>query len=41
VAEGRVSWIDGSHLFPFERPKETTAEVLKWLKVLAEAPATA
>jgi pimeloyl-ACP methyl ester carboxylesterase len=41
VAEGRVSWIDGSHLFPFERPKETTTEVLKWLKVLAEAPATA
>ncbi|HEX3141512.1 MAG TPA: alpha/beta hydrolase [Rhizobacter sp.] len=41
VAEGRVSWIDGSHLFPFERPRETTDEVLKWLKVLAEAPATA
>jgi pimeloyl-ACP methyl ester carboxylesterase len=40
VAEGRVSWIEGSHLFPFERPKETTAEVLKWLKVLAEAAAT-
>ncbi|MBX3619049.1 MAG: alpha/beta hydrolase [Rhizobacter sp.] len=36
LAEGRVSWIEGSHLFPFERPAETSAEVLRWLKVLAE-----
>jgi pimeloyl-ACP methyl ester carboxylesterase len=41
VAQGRVSWIEGSHLFPFERPTETSSEVLQWLKVLAEAPATA
>jgi pimeloyl-ACP methyl ester carboxylesterase len=40
VAEGRVSWIEGSHLFPFERPTETAAEVIKWLKALAEVPAT-
>jgi pimeloyl-ACP methyl ester carboxylesterase len=41
VAQGRISWIEGSHLFPFERPQETSAEVLKWLKVLAEAPVAA
>lgn len=39
LAHGRVSWIDGTHLFPFERPAETAAEVLRWLKVLAELPA--
>lgn len=36
LAHGRVSWIEGSHLFPFERPDDTSAEVLHWLKVLAE-----
>ncbi|HEY0819987.1 MAG TPA: alpha/beta hydrolase, partial [Rhizobacter sp.] len=36
LANGRVSWIEGEHLFPFERPDETSAEVLRWLKVLAE-----
>ncbi|MCR5882819.1 alpha/beta hydrolase [Rhizobacter sp. J219] len=36
LAHGRVSWIEGSHLFPFERPEDTSAEVLRWLKVLAE-----
>lgn len=41
LAQGRVSWIDGTHLFPFERPQETSAEVLRWLKVLAEQAATA
>lgn len=40
VAQGRVSWVEGSHLFPFERPMETAAEVIKWLKALAEVPAT-
>jgi pimeloyl-ACP methyl ester carboxylesterase len=39
LARGRVSWIEGSHLFPFERPDEASAEVLRWLKVLAEQPA--
>lgn len=37
LAAGRVSWIEGSHLFPLERPQETAAEVLRWLKVLAKA----
>jgi len=41
VSEGRISWIEGSHLFPFEQPKQTSAEVLRWLKTLAEVPATA
>ena len=40
VAQGRVSWVEGSHLVPFERPMETAAEVIKWLKALAEVPAT-
>ncbi|CAN7407929.1 alpha/beta fold hydrolase [Rhizobacter sp. LjRoot28] len=38
IAHGRVSWIDGTHLYPFERPDETSAEVLRWLS-LFEAPA--
>ena len=41
VAAGRVSWVEGSHLFPFERPAETTAEVFRWLKALAQEPAAA
>ena len=28
----RLSWIQGSHLYPFERPAETVAEVLAWLR---------
>lgn len=35
LAQGRVSWIEGGHLFPFERPDETSAEVVRWLEVLA------
>jgi pimeloyl-ACP methyl ester carboxylesterase len=41
LTDGRVSWIEGSHLFPFERPEETSAEVLRWLSVLAREPALA
>jgi pimeloyl-ACP methyl ester carboxylesterase len=26
-----ISWIDGTHLYPFEHPQATVAEVLKWL----------
>jgi pimeloyl-ACP methyl ester carboxylesterase len=36
LTDGRVSWITGSHLFPFEQPAATAAEVLRWLAVLAE-----
>jgi pimeloyl-ACP methyl ester carboxylesterase len=31
LAQGRVSSIEGSHLFPFERPAQTAAEVLRWI----------
>lgn len=34
VAQGRISWLDGSHLFPFERPAETVREVLDWMQRL-------
>ena len=27
----RISWIDGSHLYPLEHPQATVAEVLRWL----------
>jgi pimeloyl-ACP methyl ester carboxylesterase len=27
----RLSWISGTHLYPFEHPEITVAEVLKWL----------
>lgn len=40
ITARRISWLEGSHLFPFERPKETAAEVLQWLTALAELPAT-
>jgi len=28
----RISWIEGSHLYPFEQPKVTASEVLQWLQ---------
>ncbi|MBC7956425.1 MAG: alpha/beta hydrolase [Cytophagales bacterium] len=40
ITEGRISWVEGSHLFPFERPAETATEALKWLKALAALHAT-
>ena len=27
----RLSWVEGSHLFPMERPAEAAAQVLRWL----------
>ena len=44
VVGPRLSWIEGSHLYPFERPAETVAEVLRWLALFeadADAPAAA
>lgn len=38
VAQGRLSWIEGSHLFPFERPEETVREVLRWMEQLDAVP---
>ena len=26
-----LSWVTGSHLYPFERPEHTSEEVLRWL----------
>lgn len=37
LTHGRVSWIKGSHLFPFEKPTETASEVLRWLALFASA----
>jgi hypothetical protein len=34
ITQGRISWIEGSHLFPFERPAETVREVLDWMQRL-------
>ena len=28
----QTRWIDGSHLFPFEHPNETAAEVIRWIE---------
>ncbi|MFT3858306.1 MAG: alpha/beta hydrolase [Aquabacterium sp.] len=32
IAGKRMSWIKGTHLYPFEDPDTTVAEVLKWLE---------
>lgn len=33
----QISWISGSHLFPFEQPQTCAAEVLRWLQVFGSA----
>ena len=35
LAHGRISTLEGSHLFPLERPIETAAEVQRWIEVFA------
>ena len=37
LPHGRVSWIEGSHLFPFVHPEETMREVLRWMERLDAA----
>lgn len=32
LTQGRISVIEGSHLFPFEQPQATAAEVLRWIE---------
>jgi pimeloyl-ACP methyl ester carboxylesterase len=32
IVHGRMSWIEGTHLYPFEVPEQTAAEVLHWLR---------
>ena len=39
LAHGRVSVIEGTHLFPMERPTETAAEVLRWVDLMGAATA--
>jgi len=39
LTHGRMSWIEGSHLFPFEQPAIAAAQVLHWLKLFEGAPA--
>ncbi len=39
LTAGRVSWLPGSHLFPFERPEDTAHEVLRWIETFAQEPA--
>lgn len=34
ITQGRISWLEGTHLFPFERPQETVQEVLRWMERL-------
>ena len=40
LTQGRMSSVEGSHLYPFERPAQTAAEVLVWLEKLKEAQGT-
>lgn len=37
VTGGQISWVAGTHLFPFERPDETAAEVLHWITAFADS----
>lgn len=34
LARDRFAWVEGSHLFPMERPDQTAAEVLRWLTTM-------
>lgn len=34
LTQGRISWLEGSHLFPFEQPEKTVREVLDWMQGL-------
>jgi pimeloyl-ACP methyl ester carboxylesterase len=38
VAGERIEWVDGSHLFPFEKPELTAELVLKQIASFAQAP---
>jgi hypothetical protein len=37
LTHGRMSWLEGSHLFPFEQPDAAAAQVLQWLRSFREA----
>lgn len=40
LTHGHMSFVEGSHLFPFERPQETAAQALRWIGEFS-APAAA
>jgi hypothetical protein len=41
LTQGRIGWMEGSHLYPMERPDETAQAVLDALKRMgAEAAAS-
>ena len=35
LTRGRISTVAGSHLFPLEKPRETAAEVLRWIETFS------
>ncbi|MCM5680269.1 alpha/beta hydrolase [Schlegelella sp. S2-27] len=37
VTQGRISWIEGGHLYPFEQPLETVDAVVGWLRAFETA----
>jgi pimeloyl-ACP methyl ester carboxylesterase len=39
ITQGRISWIEGTHLFPFEQPGKTVDAVLDWMARLDGAAA--
>ncbi len=40
LTHGRISWIEGSHLFPFEQPAAAAVAVAQWLQVFGDATST-
>jgi pimeloyl-ACP methyl ester carboxylesterase len=38
LAQGRMSFVEGSHLFPFEQPQAAAAQVLHWLRAFTATP---
>jgi len=38
LTQGRISAIEGTHLFPFERPAETASQVLRWIETFRMHP---
>ncbi|MEY4562210.1 MAG: hypothetical protein RLZZ618_1487 [Pseudomonadota bacterium] len=35
LIQGRLTWVEGTHLYPFEHPDVTAVEVVRWLSVFA------
>ena len=31
VTRGQIEWMEGTHLFPMEKPREVAQAVLRWL----------